>query len=309
MFAYAVDYRRTVFAGAIFTVAYNLLANVIRASGDSRMPLYFLILAALINLTLDLVFMLSFGWGVVGAGAATVLSQGIASACCLFYTYRRIPALHVTRENWRVHRADVAAHLRIGLPMGFQASVIALGSITIQVALNQMGSSVVAAYTAAQRIEQLAMLPFVSFGIAMGAYSAQNFGAGLHGRVWQGVRQAAFMSFAYGLAVGLVLVFLNPLLVDAFIKDAPADVLRMGQQYFWVTVPFYPALILLFIYRYTLQGLGHSLVPTIAGFIELGMRIASLLPSLLRPCSGTRACSSAIPWRGWVLSRCLLWRT
>ncbi len=309
MFAYAVDYRRTVFAGAIFTVAYNLLANVIRASGDSRMPLYFLILAALINLTLDLVFMLGFGWGVVGAGAATVLSQGIASACCLFYTYRRIPALHVTRENWRVHRADVAAHLRIGVPMGFQASVIALGSITIQVALNQMGSSVVAAYTAAQRIEQLAMLPFVSFGIAMGTYSAQNFGAGLHGRVWQGVRQAAFMSFAYGLAIGLVLVFLSPLLVDAFIKDAPADVLRMGQQYFWVTVPFYPALILLFIYRYTLQGLGHSLVPTIAGFIELGMRIASLLPSLLRPCSGTRACSSAIPWRGWVLPRCLLWRT
>lgn len=172
-----------------------------------------------------------------------------------------------------------------------------------------MGSSVVAAYTAAQRIEQLAMLPFVSFGIAMGTYSAQNFGAGLHGRVRQGVRQAAFMSFAYGLAIGLVLVFLSPLLVDAFIKDAPADVLRMGQQYFWVTVPFYPALILLFIYRYTLQGLGHSLVPTIAGFIELGMRIASLLPSLLRPCSGTRACSSAIPWRGWVLPRCLLWRT
>lgn len=119
MFAYAVDYLRTVFAGAIFTVAYNLLANVIRALGDSRMPLYFLILAALINLTLDLVFMLGFGWGVVGAGAAAVLSQGIASACCLFYIYRRIPALHVTRENWRVHRADVAAHLRIGVPMGF----------------------------------------------------------------------------------------------------------------------------------------------------------------------------------------------
>lgn len=273
MTAYATDYLRVVFAGAVFTVAYNLLANVLRALGDSRTPLYFLVLAAMTNLVLDLVFMVGFGWGVAGAGLATVISQGVSALCCLVFIHRKVPALHASRANWRVTGADVWAHTRLGLPMGFQASIIALGSITIQVALNQMGSETVAAYTAAQRIEQLAMLPFVSFGIAMGTYAAQNYGAGLPGRVWDGVRATALMSLVYGVVIGLVLWFFSDSLVGAFIKDAPAEVERMGQLYFWVTVPFYPALILLFIYRYTLQGLGHSLVPTLAGFIELGMRV------------------------------------
>lgn len=208
----AKQYLFYIFLGCFFTIAYNLLANVLRALGDSRTPLYFLVIAAIFNIVLDLVFIICLGTGVSGATIATVLSQGISVLCCIVYIMKKVPALHLSSHDFRLNWQEVYEHVRLGIPMGLQASIIAIGSLTIQVALNQHGSSTVAAYTAAQRIEQLAMFPFVSFGITIGVFAAQNYGAGFHNRIWQGGPPNRFdvfrlcSSHRYSGGVGFALV-------------------------------------------------------------------------------------------------------
>lgn len=274
----ATYFLQVLFAGSIFTVFYNLLANAIRAIGDSITPLIFLILAAALNIGLDLVFILYLGTGVEGAALATVIAQALSVVACVVYIQVRIPVLRIGRCDFRIVKVEAFEQLRLGIPMGFQTSVIALGLIVIQIALNGHGAAAIAAYTVAQRIEQLAMFPFVSFGIAAGVFVAQNYGAGKMERMWVGIRQAIYMSLTYAAVIGtLILVFQHELIGAFFGSGATDEILRLGSLYLWVTVPFYPFLTVLFVNRYSLQSLGNALIPTLAGFIEMGARVATAL--------------------------------
>ncbi|MCC5890912.1 MAG: MATE family efflux transporter, partial [Alkalibacterium sp.] len=259
-YAYAYDYLNVLFRGIGAVILFNYLANLLRAIGDSKTPLYFLIITSLLNIVLDYVFILGFDMGIQGAALATVTSQITSSVLCLLYIWKKVPILRIYKEDWTLSVAEFKEHLRIGLPYGFQYSIIAIGSVAITVTLNQLGSTAVASYTAAQKIDALAVLPLQSFGVTMSTYAAQNYGARKLNRVWYGVNQAVKMSIAYSILVGILLVFFGRNLATLFVgADAPAEVLRMIQLYFLTNASFYSLLAVLFIYRHTLQGLGNSL--------------------------------------------------
>src|SRR5690606_34279536 len=155
---------------------FNYLSAIIRAIGDSKTPLVFLTIACALNVVLVIVLVGPVGWGVAGAALATVVSQAVSVLLCLDFLRRRMPVLHVRREDWRISRAAISYHLRLGLPMGFHASIIAIGTLIVQVALNVLGAAAVAAYTTASRVDSLASALLASLGLAVSMYVAQNFG-------------------------------------------------------------------------------------------------------------------------------------
>lgn len=275
-YAYAHDYLSMLFRGIGAVVFFNFLSNLLRAIGDSKTPLYFLIVTSLMNIILDYVFILGFGMGIRGAALATVTSQITSSLLCLIYIWKKVPILRIYKEDWHRDLTEFKEHLRIGLPYGFQYSIIAIGAIIITITLNQLGASAVTSYTAAQKIDAVAVLPLQSFGLTMSTYAAQNYGARKLNRIWYGVNQALKMSVAYSLIIGLILLIWGRQLATLFVgADAPAEVIRMIQLYFLTNATLYALLSFIFIYRHTLQGLGNSLAPTVAGIGELLARIAA----------------------------------
>lgn len=276
-YAYAYDYLNILFRGIGAVILFNFLANLLRAIGDSKTPLYFLIVTSILNIVLDYVFILVFDMGIGGAALATVVAQITSSVLCLIYIWKKVPILRIHKEDWAlISKAEFKEHLRIGLPYGFQYSIIAIGSVAITITLNQLGAASVAAYTAAQKIDSVAVLPLQSFGVTMSTYAAQNYGARKLNRIWYGVNQAVKMSVIYSIVIGIILVIWGRSLATIFVgADAPAEVLRMIQFYFLSTAPLYSILSVLFIYRHTLQGLGNSFAPTVAGIGELLARIGA----------------------------------
>ena len=265
-----------IYAGIGATLLFNMLSNLIRALGDSRTPLFFLVVACILNIILELLFILVFSWGVAGAALATVIAQTVSGLFCIFYIKRYLPILHLTKQDWHLDLEIIWQHLRIGLPMGFQGSIIALGAIILQVALNQLGPDAIAAYAAAQRIDMIANMPMMSFGMAMATYTAQNYGANNIARIQQGIKQCILMSISVSILFGLINMFYGSWMVGFFVEDAPT-VISLAQTYLNINGVSYWILSLLFIYRYTLQGLGQSIVPTIAGIMELVMRVFAAL--------------------------------
>lgn len=267
-----------IFGGIGIQMAYNLLANIIRSLGDSRTPLYFLIIAAVVNVLLELLFIIVFRWGVAGAGFATLAAQLFSVVLCIGYIVKKIPLLQVHFADFKKATLKmITTHLNVGLPMAFQSSIIAIGAIMIQSALNSLGTNAVAATTASSKIDQIATLPMMSFGVAMATYTAQNYGAAEYGRILRGVKSALGMSVTFSIAAGLLMILFGKPMVTVFVGQASPEVLSLSQIYFNVNASFYPLLAALFIFRNTLQGLGKSIVPTLAGLAELVMRIGAAL--------------------------------
>ena len=268
----ATGFFSIICGGAMFATSALMAANILRSLGDSKMPTFILGCGIAINIALELLFLLVFGWGVPGAALATVVSWAIATGVFLLYIARRVPELHVRREDWRLSWSFLRAHLAIGLPMGFQATIIAFGAVILQVALNGLGAASVAAYAAAQKVDTIAMMPMMSFGAAMAAYTAQNYGAGKFSRIRTGVRTCCRMSVGFSLLAGALVIAAGPYFMTLFVGPEEVEAIRLGQTYFLVNGLTYWILSLLFIFRYTLQGLGQSIVPTVAGVMELIMR-------------------------------------
>lgn len=267
------NYIIVIFAGIFASVFYNLISSIIRALGDSRTPLLFLILASVLNILLDLVFILCFGMGVAGAAYATVIAQVVSGILCVIYSLKRFPLLHLHREDWRFDWSFAWAHLKIGLPMAFQFSITAIGVMVMQAALNSFGSVTVAGYTAASKIEQIVTAPFGSIGVAMATYGAQNFGAGKMHRIRSGTNAATLITVGFTALAVIVSLLLGTPLVHVFVSDGTPEVYSQAQVYLNIISGFYLVLGMLFIYRNVLQGIGKGLVPFLAGVIELIMRI------------------------------------
>lgn len=268
----AYSYIVIIFGGIGATVLFNLLSNVLRSLGDSKTPLLFLIVACVSNIILDFVFILVFSMGVAGAGFATVLAQLFSGLCCVIFIKKKVPALWLGREDFIISWRDIKIHLSTSLPMAFQMSIIAIGSLILQFALNGLGAISVASYTAAQKIDTIATMPLNSFGATMATYAAQNYGAGKPERIRKGVFQCILISCGFSIAMGLVNIFAGNSLAALFVGAAETDVLSLSQTYLVINGSMYWILALLFIYRFTLQGLGKGFVPTIAGIMELIMR-------------------------------------
>lgn len=261
-----------ILAGIFATMGYNVTANALRAVGDSRSPLIYLIIGMVANIILELWFILGLKLGVGGAALATVLAQLISTVFSFWHIYKYSPLLQVSRSDLKWDSKDIRIHLHAGLPMGFQSSIIAIGALVLQGALNTLGTDAVAATTAAQRIDQVATLPLMSFGITMATFAAQNYGARQFDRILIGVKQALFMSMGFGLFMGIIEILFGDLAVMLFVGSGQHEVLNLAQQYFWANGAFYYILSALFIIRYVLQGLNDAKTPTYAGIAELIMR-------------------------------------
>ncbi|TGA96941.1 MATE family efflux transporter [Sporolactobacillus shoreae] len=265
------------FWGIGVTVLYNLFNNTLRALGNSRTPLFFLALACVVNIILDFIFILFFHMGVSGAGLASVIAQGLSAIWCLVFIKHYVPELVLYRKNFSKVLHEVKQHLKLGLPMGFQTSIISIGAVIVQIMLNTLGSGAVAAYTTAGRIDFLATQLSLSFGITMATYAAQNLGAGHYARIHKGVRQAMGLSCSLSIVMGtLIIVFAVPL-CHFFVGNQQPAVTHMVQVYFLCNSTMYCLLSILLIMRYTLQGLGRSLIPTLSSSVELLMRSFSVI--------------------------------
>lgn len=277
LLAEATVFTQVSFLGASAVMFFNFLSAIIRAVGDSRTPLLFLTLACLLNVGLVILMVGPLDWGIAGAALATVVAQAVSVVLCLEYVRRRLPVLHVRRADWKVRRAVVTEHLRVGIPMGFQASIIAIGTLTVQVALNQLGTEAVAAYTTASRVESIAVALLSSLGLAASMYAAQNLGGRRPDRIRRGVAQAVWMAIGTAIVVGALLIGFGEQLVRLFVGDG-SDAVVADAAYMLAVGGFtYTSLGVLFVLRGALQGLGLAAIPTLTGVIELAMRVGAAI--------------------------------
>lgn len=263
------------FAGSATIMFFNYLSAILRAIGDSRTPLIFLTVTCVLNIALVVTLVAGLGLGVGAAALATVVSQAVSVALCLWFIRRSVPALHVRREDWRA--ANLRRHLQLGLPMGFQTSIIAIGTLAVQVRLNSLGADAVAAYTTAARIDGLAVALLGSLGLAVSMFVAQNYGAGRPDRILTGTRQALGISVVGSLGIGAALVLGGHALARLFVGAEEVAVVDMAGFFLTVNGATYASLGVLFVLRGALQGLGQTLVPTITGIIELVMRVGAAI--------------------------------
>ena len=272
-----------IYAGTIATVVYNIIAGILRALGDSKTPLYFLIVASILNIVLDIIFIVNFSMGVAGAAWATIISQGVSGLLCIIYIYKKYKILRLKKEDFKVKSRVYKKHLKIGIPMALQFSITAIGIMTVQGALNVFGSSAIAAYTAASKVLQIVMQPAITFGVTMATYCGQNLGAKNYIRIKEGVKKCTEISVITSIIAGIILVFGGKFFVGLFIENPDASILAYAQECLNYSAIFFIPLGLIFIYRNALQGMGESFVPMMAGAFELIARavVAFTLPSFI----------------------------
>ena len=273
----AYDFISIIYGGVLMFVFLQMLTNLIRALGDSKMPTVIQAVTLCINILLEPIAIIGLDLGIPGSAGATIVALTLGNILCIAYIKRRVPYLHVRREDFSFDKNFLIEHLKIGLPMGFQSSIIAIGAVVLQIALNGLGSVAVAAFAAAHRVDGIAVMPMMSFGVAMAAYTAQNFGAKQFGRIVDGVKKCIFMSCSFSVLVAVFNIYLGAEIIELFVGTEATQVIEYGRLFLIVTGLSYWALALLFIFRFTLQGLGKSFVPTIAGIVELVMRIAAAI--------------------------------
>ncbi|GMO27632.1 MAG: MATE family efflux transporter [Termitinemataceae bacterium] len=271
----AYSYFIVILIGMPAVTLFNLLSNIMRAVGDSRTPLYFLIAACVINIGLDYLFILVFNTNVAGAGVATIISELIAGILCIPAIIKRLPLLCPTKEDLKFSAGEIIAHMKMALPVGFQWSIIAIGTVAVSYSLNALGTTAVAAFTTAEKIDQLATLPLSSFGAAMTTFAAQNYGARKYGRIKKGVVQGSIMVCIFSIAMFLVFLFFGQYFSAIFLKSKEA--IYLSHKYLIIIGSSFIFLAMLFILRQTIQGLGDSITPTISGIMELFMRTFAAL--------------------------------
>lgn len=270
-------YVEIIVIGLISTTMYNMLASIIRALGDSKTPLYFLIAASVINIILALIFIQVFNMGVPGSAVAVILSQAISVILCIFFIKYKFPILHINKTEWLIKLDknfynSAYEHLRVGIPMAIQFSIIGIGIIIIQSVCNTFGANVIAALTAALRIEQIATLPMMSFGVALAAYVAQNFGAKKFKRIRLGVIKASTINVVLSIVMAFVMRIWGTDIIGAFIGTATKDIIDIAHKYLLISTIFYFFLGQIFIYRNALQGMGETVFPMLSSIAELVMR-------------------------------------
>ena len=274
----AYDYLFVTFIGIPCTFFYNLLASIMRALGDSKTPFWFLLFSTVLNVFLDLFCILVLGWGVMGAAIATVFSQGLSAILCYLYMLRKFPILRATSsEDRRFHAGLARTLLAMGVPMGLQFSITAIGSIMLQSANNALGTACVAAFTSAMRIKMFFMCPLESLGIAMATYTGQNYGAGKPERIWMGVKVSALMMIIYWAFTFCVLMLGARTFALLFVEASELEILKDTELFLHISVSFFPVLGLLCILRYTIQGAGYTNLAMLSGVSEM---IARVLVSL-----------------------------
>ena len=277
IFSEAKDYLFIVAVGLIVTLIYNLESGILRSVGDSVIPLIILIISAVLNIVLDLLFVCVFHWGVQGAALATVLAQLVSAVVCFVYLIKRRPFLIVKAQDFSFSGYEAAEMLSSGFGMALMYSIVDIGSIVLQNGINGMGEDIIAAHTAARKILGLLLMPFSAVGATLVTFCSQNRGAGKYSRIKIGIRDGLFLSFGWSTLAIFFVYLIGFFFVQLILPDTDNLITDTALNYLKVNVPFFYPLAVLLGVRSSLQGLGHSIVPIIASFIELAWKICTVI--------------------------------
>lgn len=288
-----------IFLGIPVIYMYNLLAGILRSLGDSKTPLYFLIISSLLNIILDLVAILGLKMGVGGAAGATVVSQGLSGVGCLVYIAKKYPILKISKEEWKPDFSFMSKLCKMGIPMGLQYSITAVGSVILQTAVNSLGSMIVASVTAASKINMLLACPFDAMGSTMATYAGQNVGALKFDRVTKGLRACTLMGLIYSIMACIIVVLFRRNLVMLFVEAKEVEVISNAAYFLMIGSFFYFPLALVNIFRFSIQGLGFSGLAIFAGVFEMIAR--SIFGFVIVPVTGFIAACFASP-AAWVFA-------
>lgn len=303
IFAYAYVYIVIIFLGIPTTFLYNVTAAIIRSLGDSRSPVVFLAIASGINIVLDIVFIVAFHMGVAGPALATVISQGISGLLSLFYMKKKFEILRISKEEWKMRGSYMKTLCYMGIPMGLQYSVTAIGTLVIQAAINGFGSMTVAGVTAAQRINAFISCPIEAIGATMAPYSGQNMGAGKLDRVGKGLRDASLLGFVISAVLFVFVLLTGKQLSLLFLDTADAQVVAYSYQFLVFTAAGYCLLVLVNTVRFTIQGMGFSVFAITSGVLEMIAR--SLAGLVVVPLIGYTGICLAHPM-AWIFADAFL---
>ena len=300
IFANAYTYIFVIFMGIPATFLYNLLAGIIRSLGDSKTPVYFLALSSVLNILLDFALILGFRAGVAGAAIATVASQGVSGIACLLYMRKRYPILRMTKEERRLDLHSCGVLCAMGIPMGLQYSITAIGSIVLQSSVNALGSLYVAAVAAGGKVYQLLACPFDAMGATMATYCGQNVGACRLDRLSRGIRSCALLGLGYSVIAFCAMLRFAPQCALLFLDSRELDAALLTQlaaRYILIQSAFFFPLSLVNIVRFSIQGMGFSPFAILAGVLEMAARTG--VGMLLVPTFGYTAACFASP-AAWV---------
>lgn len=282
-YLYAYNYILIIFAGIPFTFLYNMAASLVRSLGDSKTPLLFLILSSVLNIILDLFFILTVKLGVAGAALATVVAQAVAGIGLFIYVRKKFEILKLSRSDWR---PTTFAYFRLcatGLPMGLQYTITAIGSVVLQTALNSFGEAAVAGVAAASKVYSLISCPLEALGATMATYAGQNVGAGRLDRVRRGVLVSTLTGFVLSAAAYLLMMLCSNEMNLLFIDASETAALDAANKYTMICTAGFPLLTCILTFRFTIQGMGYSPLAMVAGFLEMIARcfVSLVLPSLI----------------------------
>lgn len=276
----ADDYIKVIFAGIILTMFYNVLSGILRGIGDSKTPLYFLVFSSILNIVLDIFLIVTVKLGTAGAAYATIIAQGASAVFCFFYMFHKFDILRTSRADYYIDAVGVKNMLSVGIPMALNYSITAIGTMIMQSAVNVFGSSVVAAFTAASKVTNIATQTMPTLGAAFATYCGQNLGAGKYNRIYEGMKQGFFLCIFATVVAAFICIFGGEFIVSWFVSNPSEEIFTYAMQYLTVASWFFLPLAMIFLYRNALQGLNEGLVPMLSGVIELLCRFAviALIP-------------------------------
>lgn len=267
----SITYMRTTCIGIVAISLYNGVSSILRALGDSKTPLYFLILSSVCNVLLDLLFVIAFGWGVFGVAFATIISQALSAVVSLIYSFKKIPYFRLTKEQMKPNFSIIKTSYRLGVPIALQSSMIAVSCVVLQSVVNRFGSTVVSAFTITNRIEQLINQPYNSLGTALTTYAGQNIGAGDTKRVKLGFKKSIYIVAVFSAIMIPVMFLFGKNIAGLFVKET--DVIELGASALRITSVCYFFLGMIYIPRGILNGCGDAAFSMINGLAEVVCRL------------------------------------
>lgn len=268
-FGMAYSYIVVLVWGMFITLAYNLCANTLRATGDSVTPLIYLVISSLVNVGLDYFFILNLHLGVAGAAYATVIAQFLSVVLCLIRIYRGFPILHVGRDDFQFDREQLWQLYQNGLSMGLMSSLVNFGTVVLQSGINQLGTSIIVAHTAARKVFEIWNLPISVMGSAMATYCGQNYGAGKYGRIREGIRGALGLGAVWAVAVFIMAHTISPYLIRFIASSDSPEIIYWGKTYLEYDMSFIILCVGIVVLRNSMQGFGDYKTPVFSSFIEL----------------------------------------
>lgn len=272
----AYSFIQVLIFGLTFSMIYNMLASILRALGDTKSPLYFLIISTVVNAILDYLFICGFNMGISGAAFATILSQLLSAVLCFVYILKNYPILRLHKEDFKFDLPLIKELYSTGLSMALMLCIVAIGTVTLQNSINGFGTNTIAAHTAARKLSEIFMMPLGTLSITSATFSSQNYGANKPERIKAGLKQTILISWVWSTVVIILAFTVVPLIVSGITGTSETEIIETATKYLRIDTPFYYVLGVLLILRSTMQGIGQKLAPIFASFLELVGKIVAV---------------------------------